>query len=322
MPNLSLIRWAGGKGRQLDELLPFIPDGRIYVEPFGGGGTVLLNKPRSPIEVYNDLDRSLVNLFHVLRDEAKFDRFAGMLGWTLYARETFLESLDCEQEQDDVLAAVKFYTMLNQSISGKRLAGKNDWARAKVDNLADRWILRQEKLGPIRDRLRRVQVENRDAIDVLKAWDSPNTVFYCDPPYVLETRKKQKYYAVEPGDEYHRELVRVIAELRGSVVLSGYLHPTYNTLLDRGWTADSYKQTANMTVHAVGKVRDARQEVVWRNPQAVSLGQKVPLPLDWTNTSIIAQEVEKAEKPLTDEERAALPWDHPEKLFVGADEEF
>lgn len=281
MPNLSLIRWAGGKGRQLDDLLPFIPDSKIYVEPFGGGGAVLLNKPRSTIEVYNDLDRSLVNLFHVLRDEESFDRFSGMLGWTLYARETFHESLDCESEPDPVLAAVKFYTMLNQSISGKRLAGKHDWARAKTDNLADRWILRQEKLGWIRDRLARVQIENHDALDVLTAWDSPGTVFYCDPPYVLDTRKKQRYYAVEADDDYHRKLVEQLKGLKGAVVLSGYLHPIYEPLMDAGWSADSYKQTANMTIHAVGAERDGRREVVWRNKQAMAFGMKVPLPLDW-----------------------------------------
>lgn len=279
--NLSLIRWAGGKGRQLDALLPFIPDSKIYVEPFGGGGTVLLNKPRSQIEVYNDLDRALVNLFHVIRDAETFDKFAGMLGWTLYSRETFLDSLDCETEEDHVLAAVKFYTMLNQSISGKRLAGKSDWARAKTDNLADRWVLRQEKLGWVRDRLQRVQIENRDAIAVLLAWDSPGTVFYCDPPYVLETRKKIKYYAVEPGDGYHVELVDCLKGLKGAVILSGYLHPIYNVLMDAGWQADSYSQTANMTIHKVGAERDGRREVVWRNPAALKFGIKIPLPLDW-----------------------------------------
>lgn len=298
MPNLSLIRWAGGKGRQLDDLLPFIPNTKIYVEPFGGGGTVLLNKSPSPIEVYNDLDRSLVNLFLVLRDEDKFDRFAGMLHWTLYSRETFLGSLDCESEPDDVLAAVKFYTMLNQSISGKRLAGKSDWARAKVDNLADRWVLRQEKLGWIRDRLARVQIENRDALDILKAWDSPGTVFYCDPPYVLETRRKIKYYAVEPGDDYHVQLVESLAHVKGAVILSGYLHPIYNRLADFGWSADSYSQTANMTIHKVGAERDERREVVWRNKQAMAFGIKVPLPLDFGPAGVVAPSTVTVEPPL------------------------
>lgn len=276
---LSLVRWAGGKARQLNDLLPFIPDGKVYVEPFGGGASVLLNRHRSEIEVYNDLDSSLVNLFTVVRDDALFDEFAARLGWVAYARETFLDSLAFEQERDAVLAAVKFYTVLNQSISGKRLAGKHDWARAKSDNLAERWAIRQDKLGQIHDRLRYVQIECRDALDILSEWDSDDTVFYCDPPYVLDTRKKQKYYAVEPGDEYHKELVGALRSVRGSVVLSGYVHPIYDKLGDDGWVMDSYRQYAMMTVHDEGALRDRRLEVVWRNRRAVEVGVKVPLPL-------------------------------------------
>ena len=275
---LSLVRWAGGKARQLNDLLPFIPDGRVYVEPFGGGASVLLNRQRAEVEVYNDLDSSLVNLFTVVRDERLFDDFAARLGWVAYSRETFLDSLTFEDERDAVLAAVKFYTVLNQSISGKRLAGKYDWARAKSDNLAERWVLRQQKLGAIRDRLRYVQIECRDALDILAEWDSNDTVFYCDPPYVLDTRKKQKYYAVEPGDEYHKELVGTLINVKGSVVLSGYVHPIYDRLAEAGWVMDSYKQYAMMTVHEVDAERDRRLEVVWRNQKAVETGIKVPLP--------------------------------------------
>lgn len=275
---LSLVRWAGGKTRQLNDLLPFIPDGRVYVEPFGGGASVLLNRQRSEVEVYNDLDSSLVNLFTVVRDDRLFDEFAARLGWTPYSRENFLDSLAFEQERDAVLAAVKFYTVLNQSISGKRLAGKYDWARARSDNLATRWTLRQEKLGLVHARLKHVQIECRDALDILAEWDGPDSVFYCDPPYVLDTRKKQKYYAVEPGDEYHKELVKALRGVEGAVVLSGYVHPIYDVLGDAGWVMDSYKQYAMMTVHDEGAQRDKRLEVVWRNPKAVDVGVKVPLP--------------------------------------------
>lgn len=274
---LSLVRWAGGKTRQLDDLLPFIPDGRVYVEPFGGGASVLLNRQRSEVEVYNDLDSSLVNLFTVVRDERLFDEFAARLGWTPYSREGFADSLGFADETDAVLAAVKFYTILNQSISGKRLSIASDWARAKSDNLAERWCVRQQKLGAIHSRLRYVQIECRDALDILSEWDSVDTVFYCDPPYVLDTRKKRKYYAVEPGDEYHKELVGALLNVKGSVVLSGYVHPIYDRLAEAGWVMDSYKQYALMTVHEKDDERDRRLEVVWRNKRAVETGVKIPL---------------------------------------------
>lgn len=275
--NISLVRWAGGKGKQLGDLLPFIPDGRVYVEPFGGGASVLLNRPRSEIEVYNDLDSSLVNLFTVVRDQ--FDEFAEYLRWTPYSREVFEDALGHENEEDAVRSAAKFYTVLNQGISGKRLASKGDWGRARSANFGDRWQLRQDKLGWIHDRIKHVQIECRDAIDILTEWDGPDTVFYCDPPYVLETRSKRKYYAVEPGDDYHRELVDTLTRVRGQVVLSGYLHPVYERLAGFGWKADSYGARAMMTVHETGEERDDRREVVWRNPQCVESGLRVPLPL-------------------------------------------
>jgi DNA adenine methylase len=276
--NISLIRWAGGKGKQLGDLLPFIPRGRVYVEPFGGGASVLLNRPRSEVEVYNDLDSSLVNLFTVVRDDRTFEAFAAYLAWTPYSREEFESALLHDDESDAVVAAAKFYTVLNQGISGKRLASKGDWARAKSDNLATRFVLRQDKLGWIHDRIRHVQIECRDALDILKEWDGAETVFYCDPPYVLETRTKRKYYAVEPGDEYHNELVDTLVGVKGRVVLSGYLHPIYERLAEAGWQADSYGATALMTVHDKGAERERRREVVWRNPQCVESGLLVPLP--------------------------------------------
>lgn len=277
---LNLVRWAGGKGKQLPYLLPLIPDGKIYVEPFGGGASVLLNRHRTKIEVYNDLDSSLVNLFSIVRDPETFDKFVQIIGWTPYSREGFENSLDHESETDAIWKAVKFYTVLNQSISGKRLAQRADWARARGDNVAARWVLRQEKLGAIHDRLRGVQIECRDALDILKEWDGEDTVFYCDPPYVLGTRKGKKYYAVEPGDEYHVELCDVLRNVKGSVVLSGYDHPIYNNLEEDGWIADSYKETAKMTVMKEGEVREARREVVWRNPRCVESGIQRPLSFD------------------------------------------
>lgn len=279
---LNLIRWAGGKGKQLKDLLPIIPDSDVYVEPFGGGASVLLNRPRQPVEVYNDLDSSLVNLFSVVRDDRSFDDFRRILGWTLYSREVFEESLgDGAPGDDPIMRAVKFYTMLNQSISGKRLAKNGDWSRARSDNVASRWTIRQEKLGYIHDRLRHVQVECRDALDVLKEWDGGDTVFYCDPPYVLETRSKKKYYAHETTDEYHRELVAVLKTVKGAVVLSGYNHVLYEPLLSAGWRADSYSSAAHMTILKPGVQRDPRQEVLWRNPQAVNASLRVPLPGLW-----------------------------------------
>src|SRR5215469_459025 len=120
---LSVIHWAGGKGRQLDYLLPLIPVTRIYCEPFGGGASVLLNRPASEIEVYNDLDGELVNLFGVLQDDDSYRDFRRRVAFSPYSRAVYEQSLSSVRagvELDRVKRAVAFYTVLNQSVSGKR----------------------------------------------------------------------------------------------------------------------------------------------------------------------------------------------------------
>lgn len=289
MNNLSLIRWAGGKGKQLKDLLPLIPPSRIYVEPFGGGASVLLNRERMPVEVYNDLDGALVNLFEVVRGNESFDEFSRLLDYTPYSRDEFERCLSFEGLSDPVRRAVAFYTVINQSISGKRLARRGDWARGRNDNLAERWYMRHEKLAAIHERIRTVQIEARDALDILQEWDTPDTTFYCDPPYILETRKQKKYYAVEPGDEYHKELVDVLLRVKGNVVLSGYDHPIYTQLLAYGWWSDVYNASAIMEVTQAGEGKRGRVEIVYRNPKCAEAGIKVPLPWGEERAKVLGQ---------------------------------
>lgn len=289
MSTLSLIRWAGGKGKQLNDLLPLIPQSRVYVEPFGGGLSVLLNRRRSSVEVVNDLDSALVNLFQVVRDPVSFVRFQRTLALTPYARTEFESALVTHLETEDpVRRAAAFYTMINQSISGKRLASKGDWARGRVDNLAERWFERQEKLPLIHERLKHVQIECRDALDILREWDGVDTTFYLDPPYILETRTQRKYYAVEPGDEYHKELVDVLVGVQGSVVLSGYDHEIYRVLSDEhNWWTDEYGARASMEVGQQGSSKQKRREIVYRNPRACEAGIQRPLSPSYDRESVL-----------------------------------
>lgn len=277
MNNLTLLRWAGGKGKQLADLLPLIPPGRIYVEPFGGGASVLLNKERTPVEVYNDLDSALVGLFEVVRGEGSFEEFRRLLDYTPYSRAEFEQCLTFEGIADPVRRAVAFYTVINQSISGKRLARRGDWARGRNDNLADRWRDRLEKLEWVHERIKHVQIECRDALDILEEWDTPDTVFYCDPPYILDTRSQRKYYAIEPGDDYHNRLVDVLLGVRGAVILSGYTHPIYRRLTGEGWWTDEYGAKAAMQVVEKGGAKQRRTEIVYRNKRAAQYAVRAPL---------------------------------------------
>ena len=89
-----------------------------------------------------------------------------------------------------------------------------------------------EELPFIVERLRRVQIVSRPAIDVIRTWDSPRTLFYCDPPYLHETRqrKSREIYGYEMKESEHRELAAVLRNCQGKVVLSGYPSPLYEEL--------------------------------------------------------------------------------------------
>jgi DNA adenine methylase len=137
-----------------------------------------------------------------------------------------------------------------------------------MDNLAMRWVDRIDTLGAVVERVRNVQIECRDALDVLQEWDGDDVTFYCDPPYVLDTRANRKYYAVEPGDDYHNTLVEVLLGVQGAVVLSGYNHPIYKRLLDEGWWCDTYGTLAVMEVVQQGGEKQERVEMVFRNERA------------------------------------------------------
>ncbi len=279
--SLSLVHWAGGKGRQLNDLLPLIPVTKIYCEPFGGGAAVLLNRPRSEIEVYNDLDGQIVNLFDVLRGADSYSEFRRQVALGPYSRSHYLRCLHFDEVSDPVDRAVQFYTVLNQAVSGKRLAGPGDWSRNRTVNNAEKWFERQHTLVAVHRRIQHVQIESRDAIQILKEWDTPDTTFYCDPPYILDTRGANKYYAVEPGDGYHVDLVDCLLQVQGAVDLSGYHHPIYNRLVDCGWYVDTYGQTTTMDVEQSKKgLTRERVEVVYRNKRAADYSIKRPLWVD------------------------------------------
>ncbi len=275
---LIAFGWYGGKFSHLDWLLPLLPECHHYCEPFAGSGAVLLNRPPSPVETYNDLDGEVANFFRVLRD-AKAE-LTEKIGLTPFSREEFALACDVDGGLPAVERARRFYvrarqvrTGLAQTASLGRWANCKDTSRAGMSGVVSRWLGNVEMLPDIAERLLRVQIENRPATEVIRLYDAPGTLFYCDPPYVHATRGDDSAYGHEMTDGDHRELAVVLNGVRGSVAISNYDCPLMAELYPRPkWR----KQVSPpKTIHST---KDKRTEVLWTNfnPASVSLPCHAP----------------------------------------------
>ena len=272
---LIAFGWYGGKFSHLDWLQPLLPECHHYCEPFAGSGAVLINRPPALVETYNDLDGEVVNFFRVLRDHK--DKLVEVIGLTPFSREEFAVACEVNFELDPIERARRFYvrarqvrTGLAQTASLGRWANCKNTTRSGMSGVISRWLGAVEALPDIADRLIRVQIENRPAIAVIKLYDSPETLFYCDPPYVHETRGDSKAYGYEMTDDEHRELARCLNDVQGMVAFSNYQCKLMDELYPKGkWLKFSSGEKTN---HAT---KGTREEILWTNydPAKVKVGR-------------------------------------------------
>ena len=256
--------WYGGKFSHLDWLLPLLPRCHHYCEPFAGSGAVLLNRIPAPVETYNDVDGDVVNFFRTLRDHG--DELMRAIALTPFSREEFHRAIngpitgigDLERARRFFVRARQTRTGLAQTATLGRWANCKDTSRAGMSGVVSRWLGGINGLEEIAQRLLRVQIENRPAIDVIRLYDAPETLFYCDPPYVHSTRGDTNAYGFEMNDREHGELTATLNQCRGMVAVSGYRNDFMDTLF-KGWRR--YDAPAKIA-HSIKKVRE---ESVWMN---------------------------------------------------------
>ena len=262
-PRRPVLRWHGGKWNLAPWIIGHFPAHRCYVEPFGGAASVLLRKPRSYAEVYNDLDGDAVNLFRVLRSERAAE-LVEAVRLTPFAREEFASAYD--PADDDVERARR---LIVRSFMGfgsnghNRLTGFRANSNRSGTTPARDWANYPEALARTVDRLNGVVIENRDASEVMAAHDTPQTLHYVDPPYVMDTRADEgRDYAHELSDDDHISLLRFLRTLQGTVILSGYPHEMYDAeLADR----------RRIERPALADNAKPRTEVLWINQQLPDL---------------------------------------------------
>lgn len=264
-----LIRYHGGKFRLAPWLISHFPRHRTYVEPYGGGGSVLLLKQRTYCEVYNDLSSEIVNLFRVMQDMKTGIELKRKLFYTPFAR------LELEVSREVAMDPVeRARRMIVRSFFGFGSASANIEFKTGFRSKSQRsgtvpahdWMHFPDCLDAIIERLRGVVIENRPALELLELFDAPDVLFYLDPPYPRSTRylgENTECYEFEMSDDQHRELASALSTVKGSVVISGYACDLYDLELFSDWTRIQ-KDVAGNGGH--GGV--ARIEVIWMNAAA------------------------------------------------------
>lgn len=252
----SLFPYSGGKSKAADWITSKFPLHEIYVEPFGGSAAVLLNKPRSSIEVYNDLDRRVVNFFEVFRDRT--DELVEWLDRTPYSRELHDKYADAyfnnpeDLPEDDLTMAGVFFYLRYTQLYGKN-GGKSGFQSTNNRNNATTFRNATEELQRLVERFQDVVIENRDYTRVIGHYDDENTMIYCDPPYV---EKGTEWYA-EGID--HETFWEFIADVDGYVAVSHMEIPDYVDTEEFTVVEKSFAQSQN-TGHDAETRSDTRTE--------------------------------------------------------------
>lgn len=266
-PARPVVRYHGGKFRLAPWIMSHFPEHRIYTEAFGGAAGVLIQKPRAYSEVYNDLDGDVVNLFEVLRHPVMRAQLVHDLVMTPYARVEFERAWEPAGDPVERARRLIVRAMMGFGSAGatKGSTGFRIDTKREYETAQHSWVMYPDNLAAVGQRLTGVLIENRPAVEILRAHDTPQTLHYVDPPYVFETRcrikekRSARGYRHEMDTDDHLELLDTLKSLRGMVVLSGYASTLYDHALE-GWE----RRTTTARISA-GRGTATREEVIWMN---------------------------------------------------------
>lgn len=276
------LKWHGGKHDLASWIIslmpprcqnpnkpnPADPGWLHYVEPYFGGGSVLLAMdPEGISEVVNDLNGELTNFWQCLADSVVWPIMWRRLDATPFCENAWLKARGPLHALDaPVDHAIKFFIRCRQSLAGRmdRFAPlTRNRTRRGMNEQASAWLNAVEGLPAVHERLKRVVVLNRDALDVIRSQDGPRTLFYLDPPYLHQTRATTGEYEHEMSECQHRELLAQLNHIQGRFLFSGYHNPLYDD-----WAFQSNFACHEKAIHnhaAGGKTKRVMTECVWTN---------------------------------------------------------
>jgi len=249
----AVLRYPGAKNRLASWICGYIPEHKVYLEPYAGSLAVLFNKSRSHIETVNDLDEEIVNFFEVLRNYP--DLLKRVVTMTPYSRSEYKRSY--ESADNEIERARRFCVRCWMGFGCGNLYqnGFKTGQQTTSPNPAKAWLKLPEIMMVAAERLQGVQIENLSALELIGRYDTEDVFIYADPPYLHSTRKNY-LYKYEMTDTDHEELLKALLNHPGKVLLSGYDNDLYNDML-YGWEKVQKNTQAECGLK--------RTEVLWMN---------------------------------------------------------
>lgn len=227
-----------------------------YIEPYGGATNVLINKNKSLIEIFNDIDLSVVKIYQAIRDEPI--EYLKRLQKQKFNHETFSKAINQIKTDDYLDAAVNEYIARRMSKNGCKqifILGKKPKKITKQDMKF--WNTSLEELEILAERLKEVYVFNKNAIDVIDAFDGNTTLIYCDPPQLYETHVSKKVYISDMSTDEHIQLAHSLNKSSCKIILRGRNSPLYKRLY-KDWNV------AKVTNLQQKKIKE-KKELLWKN---------------------------------------------------------
>ena len=253
----KVLNYPGAKWGIAGKLTEYIPEHHSYVEPFFGSGAMLFTKKPSRIETVNDLDGNVVNLFRCIQKDS--EKLAAIVMTTPFSREVYDATFSEAESADCFERAARFLVQCWQGhgfrTNGYKVGWKNDVQGRERMYALWNWYRLPEWIIEIAERLRKVQIENRPAIELITRFNHENVFMYLDPPYVLGKRAG-KQYKHEMTDDDHKELLEIVCESKANIMISGYDSELYREYLG-DWN--------RVDIPALAEYGGKRTETIWMN---------------------------------------------------------
>lgn len=283
--------YRGGKSSIATWVISYFPPHHTFVDVFGGGAAISLAKNPSALDVYNDIG-DVSRFFEVLRDYG--DEVYSFLTFYPFSREAFKHAV----KQKKVMEATVFQSWDVPGYEGANRYYKIRWASyyyitilqsfrheeedeswivSKGVNLASSFASHVDAFPETIDRLRSVVIEHKDYREILTQYDSKDTLFYLDPPYLPQTWESGNAYKHEMSYQEHEYMLDHLATLKGQFVVSGYPSALYDGMLVDNLKCQRFEKTRLQGLKNSNQEGSDRTEVVWRKVDHNDL---------WTQTNV------------------------------------